>query len=515
MLKSAVLPLIMLGQALRWFFSELTGWWPRASFAHLLQGLPAVAVVLLTALPLVLGRGKDTVHYEEAGLEALDSGDFEKADFCFRAVVDQKPDNEEFRYQLALAAEKVGDLERANAIMSLLSKTTEKELKALAQAISTGNRERVNAIMTELDEVTEPGYPSSNLWLARHLLQARRSIQANVMAEYHLKRAIQASPEYADAHQELGMMYMLNGRIKEAEPHLLKAAEGRPELWINVARMRVLEGNQNQARLDAQKALDYYRSRAESNLDDVQSRLFWAESLVFLEHFDAAAAVLIDGMKYVVDPRLPQAVSRVYLMWAEVLRAHPGTSNASHQQVLLSRSFQFNPRNPMLLRRLIAGLKDNGADGRLIRPIVRGLLSRGQDLAILNVLLAIEADAHDRRTAADDYLVKARKIDPKIVATAAELALSFVEMEPPQLGEASYLVAVALREWPQDADLLFASGYISYRRGLWPKALFDLEAALPKKSRSVTIHRLLADVCEHLGMDERAQEHLALTNSVH
>ncbi|HEY5313931.1 MAG TPA: hypothetical protein VIK18_15485 [Pirellulales bacterium] len=471
-------PFFELLRASRWIFASVIGWWPRARLIHLAQGLPAIAVLLLTMLPLVIANGKDVSRYDIAAVDAYRDQHFEDAELYFRAIAEKEPENEEFRYRMALAADALGEHDRASAVMASLAKPTQQ------------------------------GYPLAHFWLARQLLQSNRSSQAVSAAEAHLKRAIQGSANYADAHQQLGLLYLASMRLSDAEPHLLKAAEVRPELWINVARLRVLQGRREQAVVDAEKALDYYRTRAEGNLDDVQSRLYWAESLVFLERFNAAATVLIDGTKLSSDSRFPQAISRVYLMWAEVLRARRGASKASDQQILLVRSFQFNPKNPLLLRRLVLGLKEQGEDSTLVRSVVRTLLGRGQELALIDLLLAIDADTRNQHATADNYLRKARGIDPKITAVASELAVSFVEVEPAMTEEAAYLVNLGLRVWPNDADLRFARGYFYYRRGLWIESLIDLQAALPKKSDSANMHRLLADVYQQLGMKDKAEAHL-------
>ncbi|HEX3657357.1 MAG TPA: hypothetical protein VHV55_16325 [Pirellulales bacterium] len=472
------LPFFELLRASRWMFASVIGWWPRARLIHLLQGSPAILILLLTGLPLVIANGKEASRYAIAATEAERDRDFEKAELYFRAIAENDPNNEDFRYRLALSAEALGDHERARAIM------------------------------TSLASPKQQGYPFAHFWLAEQLLYSNRSTEAVAEAEAHLKRAIQGAPNFAEAHQELGVRYLAAMRLDEAEPHLLKAAEVRPELWINVARLRVLQGRREQAIVDAEKALDYYRTRAEGNLDDVQSRLFWAESLVFLERFNAAATVLLDGAKLSSDSRFPQAISRVYLMWAEVLRARQGASSPAQQQVLLVRSFQFNPKNPLLLRRLMRGLRENGDDSALVRSVLRALLGRGQELAIIDLLLAVDADTRNQTSAADNYLAKARAIDPKITALASELAVSFVEIDPPLTEDAYYLVNLGLRAWVNDADLRFARGFLYYRRGLWIESLIDLQAALPKKTESANMHRLLADVYQKLGMREKAEAHL-------
>jgi len=173
------------------------------------------------------------------------------------------------------------------------------------------------------------------------------------------------------------------------------------------------------------------------------------------------------------------------------------------------RSFQYNPMNPMLLRRMVLGIKDQGQDGALVRSVLRTLLGRGQSLAIVDLLLGVDAQSQNQTSAAENYLHRARDLDPKLPALLGELAMSFADAFPKPLpNEGFALINLGLRAWPHDAEMLFARGFLYYRGGLWLEALIDLEAAAPKKAGNADIHRLLAAVYKHLGMEDKANAHL-------
>ena len=79
------LPFVEAIRLIRWLGFQVVGWWPKASFAHLFQGLPAVIVALLVTIPLVgPGQAKNTSRYFTAAREVLDHDDYKSALVYYR-----------------------------------------------------------------------------------------------------------------------------------------------------------------------------------------------------------------------------------------------------------------------------------------------------------------------------------------------------------------------------------------------------------------------------------------------
>lgn len=470
------LPFFEFLRACRWIFGNLAGWWPRASLIHLAQGLPAIMVVAATAMPLVIRGGDNLNLYDRAAQDAYYERDFEKAEVCFRALTEKMPESDRYRFGLAMTADALNEHERAMAIMKSIADTTKQ------------------------------GFPQAHFWLARFAASVAEK-------EAHLKRAIQGEPNFAAAHADLGTLYLSLNRLAEAEPHLLKGRS--PELWLKIAELRVRQGDAKRAREGAENAVEYYRKRAEVNPADVPSRIYWATALGFLNEYQAAADVLSNGMKFSSDPQLARAYGSMLFRWAEVLRAG-GSVNAASQQTLLVRAFQNNPTDFLLLRRLIDGLKrqtagekDPSEDVVLVRSVLRTLLSQGQSLGLVEMLMAIDADARHQPSSASSYLRRARDLDPKVPLLLGQLAVAFAEMPPkPQPAEGFQLLELGLHAWPQDPEVLYARGCLYLRDRKWVEALMDLEAALSKKSNRADVHRKMAIAYENLGMQDKAESHL-------
>ena len=499
-------PVYELGRLLRWCLGWFSAWWPNASFRNLLQGLPAIIVFLGVAIPLVgrgaaatsdtagqeetglvswvapllsIGSSKNTDDYDNAAAAAFESKDFDAADVYYRALLQVAPENEKYKFGLARTAEARGNLTQATALMQELAPRESK------------------------------GYAPAHYWQAVRLLNSQdpKSLEA---AEAHLLRCLQSATVTAtEAHALLGQIYMMTARTKQAEEHLKQAAPQKPDLWILLARVHVLLDKRSEARRDAERALEHFRRLEEKDLDDVQSRLFCAESLLFLEDFREAARVLEKGLRVTVTdpnvaPRYRSALGRVYFMWSEALRRNP-QSQFVHQQELLKIAFQYDATNRMLLRRMVTGLKVEGPDAKLIRSVLEELYKLGQNMAVVEFLRAVDADARGQTSAADKCLQGGLRADETLPTLVADLARTFVEFPPPNLKMALELVNLGMRGSALDPDLLHCRGYLRVRNGQWLEAMMDLEKAEAKKADDRTIPRLLAEVYMQLGMSEKSQ----------
>ncbi|HEX4132659.1 MAG TPA: tetratricopeptide repeat protein [Pirellulales bacterium] len=472
-------PVFEFGRLLRWIVDLAIGWWPQAQWRFLFQGMPAILFAGLAIVPIVGPTAtKDTQQYYEAARDAFDRKDYAAAEVFYRALVQLEPGNDVFRYNLA--------------------KTVEEE----------GKHDEALAIMTTLAPRDSQGFAPAHLWQAVQLLRDPTGGQAAVeLAEAHLLRAVRGRGQVAtDAHAFLGQLYLASGRLKQAEEHFAAATDGRPELWIALARVHVLQGQREVGRRDAEKALEIYGRLEQSDLDDHESRLFTSEALTFLERFSDAAAVLDKGYKISTDPRYPVALGRVYLTWAEAQRRSPQARTADIQALLI-RSFECDPTSRLLLRRLINGLKADGAEAEIVRGVVRAALGRGKSLEVVNVLLSVDASDRGEMDSAQIYLTRARQIDRRVPRLISDMAHSYVDFPPPSVAQAMGLVELGLKIWPDDPDLRSCRGDLNARNGQWLDALMDLEVAVRAKPNDRNLHRLIGEVYQQMGMADKAADH--------
>lgn len=479
-------PFVEFGRLMRWILELVVGWWPQAQWRYLFQGLPAVLLAGAVTVPLWGETSeKDKHQYFDAAREAFDRKDYDTAEVFYRALVQQEPTNEIFRYNMARTVE------------------------------ANGRRDEAMAIMASLAPRGEQGFALAHLWQALQLLRdPSGGEQALSLAEAHLLRAVRGRGQVStDAHAFLGQMYLASGRLKQAEEHFDAASAGRPELRIALARVHVLQGQKDQGRRDAEKALEYYSRQEDADLDNHEARLFAAEALTFLERFGEATAMLDKGFKTSTDIRYPVALGRVFLTWEESLRRSPQATRQQHE-FLLGESFRYDPTSRLLLRRLINGLRADGAETEIVRGVVRTALERNKSPAIVNVLLAIDASDRGEMDSARIYLQRAREADMRIPSRISEMAHSYVDFPPPSPKQAMELVELGLKVWPNDPDLRFCRGDLLARNGQWLESMMDLEAAVKGRPDDRNLRRLLAEVYKRMGMSDKAADQIRKSQQI-
>ena len=80
----------------------------------------------------------------------------------------------------------------------------------------------------------------------------------NANAHEHLRRALQARPDYPEALNNLGVLYLVMQRRDEAVAsfeNCIRVAPSFDQAYLNLARVYALEGSRDQARRTLQELL--------------------------------------------------------------------------------------------------------------------------------------------------------------------------------------------------------------------------------------------------------------------
>ncbi|MBS0210752.1 MAG: tetratricopeptide repeat protein [Planctomycetes bacterium] len=465
--------------SLNWVVEAVATWWPRVQWMCLLQGLPAVIVAVLVAVPL-FGKSRDALTYDIEARGAVASHDYDRAEMLFRALLKMDPEDDDYRFNLARVCWARGEREAA---MRMIRSLAPRNMK---------------------------GFPPAHYWLAEYLYLTNPHNQQD-MAEVdaHLKRAISGSGEYVKrAHALLGQRYLDSGRLADAEKEFKEAAKDEPRLWIRLAEIHARQGMMTQAKRDAEQALSHFGDIEKKDPENDEARMYAAQALTFLGQFAEAAAMLEGGLVMKQDRRYTQALGQVYLSWADATRAQ-SRSNRQREKELLLQSFKYDPFNPLLLRYLINGLTADGPDGEMVRGLIRDASSANLSPSVISLLLAVEADARGYNESARTYLEKAKLQDERSSRLMSELAIHYVNQPPASDAQANALVELGLRAWPRDPFLSHARAVLRARRREWLDALMDMNVAAKSsvKTNDVSFQRLFAHIYQELNMVDKAQQH--------
>ncbi len=279
---------------------RIAGVWGRGRrWLWFLQALPALlagsAVVVAAAAALLTPAQELEARYLEQAKAALKAKDYAGAMTCYDRLAYLGTDRPDVLYGLAASAEGLGQIGRADVIMNGLAPPD------------------------------KPGYAPAHLWQARRILAVPTAAPgAREAAESHLLRALDGELDDPDtAHALLGEVYLAAGHYDDAELHLTKAVQTRPQLRIRLAQLYALRGDKDRARGEAQLAVSFFRARTKADLDDRRARLGWADATAFLEDFPGAVAILQEGLSVADEPLYRVALGSVYLIWSDTVGRDP------------------------------------------------------------------------------------------------------------------------------------------------------------------------------------------------
>jgi tetratricopeptide (TPR) repeat protein len=459
-------------------------WLQTRSWRLLVPGLPAIMVGAGIVAAFLGGLWRQTPEqlrsrYLQRGQTYLAEGSFAKALVCYERLIRLAPEQEEVVYGLALAAEGVGQAERAVHLMS------------------------------QLAPQDQAGYAPAHLWFAKRLLQAPQPTDRILdAAEKHLLHALDGElDKRAEAEGILGELYLIRRRLDLAETYLSRAVKADPRLHLRLAQVFALKGHRDQARWAGEQALSFYRAWTRSEPTSSLARLGWAEALLFLESYEQAVQVLEEGLRLGEEGIYRPALVRAYLVWSEAATRSTSGGGLSRQLSLLEKALEVDPHHPDLIMQLWALTRTQGPAADKAREALRQRLVSGQANGLVHLALGMDAWERGRPQEALVHLEQAYQLAPHLGLVANNLAWVLASMEPPDLDRALQLVDTVLARWPDDPLCRDTRGFILSRKGKHREALAEYQKALPRMANDPGIHQRLAEVYDRLGMADLAAEH--------
>jgi tetratricopeptide (TPR) repeat protein len=461
-------------------FDVLLDWVLARNAWYLVRALPALVVLVAAAVLVLLialyrpERRQDA--YREAGRNALGAEDWATAALAYQRVVLSGDGSLEARFRWAVAADRLHDTERVEAL-----------LETLAPA----------------DRL---GLPAAHLWRAKRLLAGTSDGARLQAAEGHLRRVLAAEPNTLEARAILGNVCLAGRRPVEALEHFLRALPGRPDLQLTVAGLYAQQGQPDRAIAHARLAQAHYRPLSEARPDEAMPRLRWAEATVVTGDPAAAVVILEAGLARKDEPVYRQALGQVYLAWSEaVAREKPDQLHIRLQ--LLDQSLRHDVSNLTALARLLELARTEGEAGAQAKAVLNQLLAQGQSADTVHLLLGLQARGAGMTAEAREHFEQAYRLRPELAVAVNNLAWALAHAEPPDLPRALKLIDSVLERSPQVARFRETRGQILARQGRWRDAITDLELALPHMSNHAALHATLAQAYRQLGMPDPAREH--------
>jgi tetratricopeptide (TPR) repeat protein len=449
---------------------------------RLVKGLPSLLLACVVIGFVWLAepdqQGDLTSRYLRAADRALERNDPTAADLYVRRVVSESKAN----------------LAR---VYSLATLTFEKESEELGRLM-----------MARLAPANARGYAPAHLWQAKHLLDrlATLSIQDLEVLEQHLHHTLASPGGNADAAVLLARLYVLTNRLAEAVQVFETVAPARPEVHLDLARLKAHLGRTEEAKQHAQQAAEHNRLRLAVAPEDTDARLAVARCEVLLGNASQALIVLQQGIKESHDRRLRDALVELYVLVSDNLRNRENARIDLTLQVL-EKALNIDPAHELVLERLSSLSEQPGPEREKARHILQQSIAYGHESAAAHFVLGTIELFDEDYSSAIQHLSKALELRPEMPGAMNNLAWCLAYGPEPNLDRALQLVNQALEIAPERPEFLDTRGQVYARLGHWKKAIPDLETAASGIPGRVEVHETLALAYGKIGREEKANHH--------
>jgi tetratricopeptide (TPR) repeat protein len=441
----------------------------------------AVAVLVFGVAAAVRTDGMNAADYMREGRRAYLAGEYNASRICFARVASLHGNNPGALWGLAESYEAMGAPRRAAPVWDRLAPPD-------APGFAPGQIRRAKLFLRMRDKggAVDP--------------------RAAVLAELHLRRALETDPHSTEANALLGRLLLGTARPLEAVPLLTLAATEQPELKITLAQAYAASGNSIAAREAANHARDEADRRLKIAPDDFDARLRFTKAAGYLGNHAAAVAVLRTGLGRTGDPRYRAVLAAVYASWAEA-ESRILSVDAARPLLLLEEGLRIDPNAMPLLDAFGRMLRAGGPQADRARQTLRDSLVRGEGGAGTHFVLGLDAWMNGDPDGGRLHMEQAARLDPNGPTIANNLAGFLASGPDPDLKRALSLVELALDRVPRHPRFLGTRGLILDKLGRWKEALPDLEAAVKAVPDDAELHQALADAYTHLGLADMAAAH--------
>lgn len=260
------------------------------------------------------------VRYEDAAAAAAAAGDKVRQENYLTALVNLRPRDPSYRFQLGQFLVSIGRKDGLAHILQLAPDNTD-------------------------------GYAPARMWLALQDAMPEPILDLTEdQVEAQLLRVVQQYPDHADAHRMLAESYVRKSEFKLAEEHLEKAARTNPELNIAIARLKKQLGRPPaDVQHYAQLSINYLMNRLAANRTDTDARISLAEVRLMLKQETDARELLVSGLVTQDDPRLRKALSDFDLVTADQ-KLSQSILNRDFSRRIILNAMGTDPSNPLAIR---------------------------------------------------------------------------------------------------------------------------------------------------------------------
>ncbi len=306
-----------------WFhftFGVIENWIFSRRYGQLTAGLPflatAVGGVLLIWWLRHASEAPVLAAYEAAFNVATETGDAVRQETYLRALSGLRSDDPQYQFRLG---------------QFLVSQGRIKE----------GLR-KITALASE----SNLGSTAARKWLVAQAMSENPLMKMTAEEiEQQLQKILSHVPHDAEVHELLAQQYIERKEWKLAEQHLADAARAKPELNLELARLKSrLNRSPDDIMSYAQQAVEALAKRLEQNRSDASVRIALSEALSVAARTTEARETLVSGLNQHDDPQLRAAVCNFDLILVE-RQLRESILNRDAGMVVVLNALSIDPSN--------------------------------------------------------------------------------------------------------------------------------------------------------------------------
>lgn len=450
-----------------------------------LLGLPALFTILLLGF-MVFTSGQSLDVEQQAQMEAEAQGYLDQGRFL------------EARLTAMRLARSAAESQKAVLI----------EAKALR---GMGREKDALRLLARSAPLERPGYAPAHVLQAAILLSSPSPDGAGI--KRHIEHALQADPSNQDALELAARCSATQRDWKSVLRWLARMKmDKRGDLMLMKATALQYTGLKDEAIKSAKQAEETLRAMKKDEVkgDANQVRFSIAASLALQRRFEQALQFMLSTMtssKATREER--QIVGGLYLSWSRHLKEQP---KPDKMQVLklLEQGIQASPESQDIIMAFLHDCEEFSADGEDRRAHVERVLGEGGiATSFLHYYLGVQDWKAGNRDSARSHFELASSMNPSfaVISNNLAMAIASVSSDKDELEKALSMMDQLVAKDPENPFFLDTRGHVNAKLGRFKEAVGDLERSLPNARNQDTTHAKLADLYQHLGMNDLAAQH--------
>lgn len=426
----------------------------------------------------------NNARYRRAVQDFPDNPDY--AEMFAEKLVEFRPDDPLYKYNLGVSRERVGNLNSARRIMKQLAP----------------------------DDATKdaPGYPAAQVWLGRDVAYTKDYKLAdnlrNEQAINHYSRALNAEPNNIMALIGLSEIYQNQGDLTTASSYL-ESVVGQE--WTVLAQLQVIPklinmkqqlGEEELARRLLKSYIERISSISRKFPDVFQVWVILVQCATMLKDYDQAERIINEGYQTAktaeVRENLVNLLASVQIMKADEIKSIEDQDSYQKRLFALCEAIKTNPRSREAYSRLIEFAAPDTLPEKKAEWLRESVIGCPNP-AVIHVILGmqeikrgdfVQGQKHWR--IADQQF----ELSQYIVNNMIDLAITD---KPKEFGNLLDMLTVAMELFPEQAALYQTRGLYYKNQGQFDEAIKDLSYAAEKMPTLISARTLLVQCYQAVG----------------